>query len=110
MVCRRVDAELDGGIAICGVIRTGVPTGARDGRHLDSLRRLLARASVLPTEPEHCDEAAALFRRCRGEGKTVRRSIDCLIAAVAISAAVPVSHLDRDFDVLARHTGLDIAG
>ena len=110
MVCRRVDAELDGDIAICGAIRMEVLAGARDGCHLDSLCRLLARASVLPSEPERCDEAAALFRRCRAEGETVRRLVDCLIAAVVISPAVPVLHLDRDFDVLARHTGLDIAG
>ena len=109
-VCQRVDAELDSDIAICDAIRMEVLAGARDGRHLDSLRRLLARASVLPTEPAHYEAAAALFRRCRREGETVRRLIDCLIAAVAIHATVPVLHLDRDFDVLARHTELDIAG
>ena len=38
---------------------------------------------------------------------TVRRLIDCLIAAVAIGAGVPVLHRDDDFDV-ARHTELDI--
>ena len=109
-VCRRVDAELDGGIAICDAVQMEVLAGARDGRHLDFLRRLLARASVLPTEPAHYEEAAGLFRRCRREGGAVRRLIDCLIATVAIRATVPVPHLDRDFDVLARHTELDIAG
>lgn len=48
-------------------------------------------------------------RRCP-EGKTVRQQIDCLIAAVAIRAAAPVLHRDRSFDVLARHTELQIAG
>ena len=33
---------------------------------------------------------------------------DCLIAAVAIGAGVAVLHRDDDFDVLARHTELDI--
>ena len=65
-------------------------------------------AVVLPTEPVHYDDAASLFRRCRSEGETVRRLIDCLIAAVAIRADVPVLHRDRDFDVLARHTELQI--
>ena len=40
--------------------------------------------------------------------KARRRLIDCLIAAVAIGAGVPVLHRDDDFDVLARHTELDI--
>ena len=39
----------------------------------------------------------------------MRRLIDCLIAAVAIRADVPVLHRDGDFDVLARHTELEVA-
>jgi hypothetical protein len=34
--------------------------------------------------------------------------IDCLIAAPAITAGVPVLSQDRDFDVLARHTPLQV--
>ena len=108
VVSMRVDAELDGDIAICDAIRMEVLAGARDESHLEALRGLLARASVLPTEPAHYDTAAMLYRRCRGEGETVQRLIDCLIAAVAIGADVPVLHRDADFDVLARHTELDI--
>ena len=107
-VCGRVDAALGGDIAVCDAIRMEVLAGARDERHLDALRRLLARASVLPTGPVQYEEAAALFRRCRREGETVRRLIDCIIAAVAIRATVPVLHRDADFDVLARHTELEI--
>ena len=109
-VCDRVDAALGGEVAICDAIRMEVLAGARSGRHLDALRRLLARASVLPTEPAHYDEAAALFHHCRREGETVRKLIDCLIAAVAIRAEVPVLHRDGDFDVLSRHTELEVAG
>ena len=108
-VCERVDVSLGGDIAICDAVRMEVLAGARDERHLDTLRRLLARASVLPTDPAHYEEAAALFRRCRRQGETVRRLIDCLIAAVAIRADVPVLHRDGDFDVLARYTELEIA-
>jgi predicted nucleic acid-binding protein len=104
----RVDAELDGDIAICDAIRMEVLAGARDESHLEALRGLLARASVLATEPAHYDEAARLYRHCRREGETVRRMIDCLIAAVAIGAGVAVLHHDDDFDVLARHTELDV--
>ena len=78
--------------------------------NLQALRRLLARATVLPTDPAHFEEAAALFRRCRREGETVRRLIDCLIAAIAIRSGVSVLHRDAGFDVLARHTELEVAG
>ena len=105
-VCDRVEAILDGEIATCDPIRMEVLAGARDEHHLERLRRLLARAVVLPTTPADYDEAAALFRRCRREASTIRRLIDCLIASVAIRAATPILHNDGDFDVLARHTAL----
>ena len=107
-ICDRVDALLDGEIATCDAIRMEVLAGARDEHHLGRLRRLLARTAVLPTTPADYDEAAALFRRCRREGYTLRRLIDCLIASVAIRAAVPILHNDGDFDVLARHAGLPV--
>jgi predicted nucleic acid-binding protein len=63
---------------------------------------------VIPTEPTDYEQAAALYRTCRRAGGTVRRMVDCLIAAVAIRAHVPVLHADADFDVLARHTSLRV--
>ena len=108
-VCRRVDELLDAEIAVCDTIRMEVLAGARDELHLQALRRLLARATVLPTDPAHFEEAAALFRRCRRQGETVRRLIDCLIAAVAIRSGAPILHRDGDFDVLARHPELEVA-
>ena len=109
-VCRRVDELLDAEIAVCDPIRMEVLAGARDELHLEALRRLLARATALPTDPAHFEEAAALFRRCRRQGETVRRLIDCLIAAVAIRSGAPILHRDGDFDILARHTELEVAG
>ncbi len=109
-VCVRVDALLDQEIATCDPIRMEVLAGARDERHLGDLRRLLARAVLLPTGSTDYEEAA-LYRRCRRQGSTVPRLTDCLIAAVAVRARVPVLHADADadFDVLARHTALDLA-
>ncbi len=107
--CNRVEELLDSETAICDAVRMAVLAGARDEPHLHSLRRLLARATVLPTGPMHYDDAAALYRLCRREGEIVHKSVDCLIAAVAICADTPILHNDNDFDVLARHTDLKIA-
>ena len=106
--CERVETLLDAEIATCDAVRMEVLAGARDERHLQSLRGLLARAVLIPTSPRDYDNAAALYRQCRRKGETVRKSIDCLIAAVAISAEVPILHNDADFDVLARHTPLQV--
>ena len=108
-ICDRVEELLDADIAICSAVRMEVLAGARDERHLHDLRRLLARATVFPTEATHYEDAAALFRHCRRRGETVRKLIDCLIGAVAIGAHVPILHNDTDFDVLARHTELEVA-
>jgi predicted nucleic acid-binding protein len=108
-VCDRVDALLDDEIATCHPIRMEVLAGARDEQHLGDLRGLLARGSLLPTEPTDYEDAAALYRTCRRRGETVRKPIDCLIAATAIRNAIPILHSDNDFDVLARQTPLSIA-
>lgn len=85
-----------------------VLAGARNERHLHELRRLLAGATVLRTEALHYEHAASLFRLCRQEGETVRKLIDCLIAAVALHFDVPILHNDTDFEALARHAGLRV--
>jgi predicted nucleic acid-binding protein len=108
VISDRVDALLDHEIATCHPIRMEVLAGARDEQHLADLRGLLARASLLPTEPTDYEEAAVLYRTCRRRGETVRKLIDCLIAATAIRSAIPILHSDNDFDVLARHTPLSI--
>lgn len=72
--------------------------------------RLLARLVGLPRLTVRgladFEAAADLYRACRGRDATVRKLIDCLIAAVAIREGATVLHNDRDFVVLARHTRL----
>jgi predicted nucleic acid-binding protein len=85
-----------------------VLAGARNERHLGELRALLARATIIPTTPTDYEVAATLYRTCRSNGETVRKLIDCLIAATAIKARTGVLHADVDFVVLARHTQLQV--
>lgn len=84
--------------------------GARDDTHLDRLRRLLFACEFLPLAGlADYEEAAALYRRCRRAGSTLRSLTDCLIAVVAIRSGAEVIHVDRDFDAIARHTPLRLA-
>jgi predicted nucleic acid-binding protein len=46
-------------------------------------------------------DAAVAYRAVRRGGKTVRKTIDCLIAAVAARTGATLVHRDRDFDLLA---------
>ena len=52
-------------------------------------------------------EAAEIYRQGRRKGYTIRSSVDCLIAAIAIDNRIPVWHKDRDFDLIARYTSLE---
>ncbi len=47
-------------------------------------------------------EAAYLYFRCRREGVTVRSTIDCLIARLAIENELELLHNDRDFSNIGR--------
>lgn len=106
--CEEVERLLAQDIAICDAIRMEVLAGGRDTAHLRALRGLLARATLLPTGSDDHETAAALYRSCRRQGETVRKLIDCLIAAVAIREQLPVLQSDADFTVLARHTDLQL--
>ncbi len=106
--CERVDGLLDREFAISDAIRMELLAGARDDRHLRQLRGLAARATALPTEPSDYDHAAAIYRGCRRSGETVRRLVDCLIAAVALRHDAEVLHADRDFEAIARHSSLRV--
>lgn len=84
--------------------------GARNDAEAVVLKAFLSQLSMMQIQSGDYDTAAALYRSCRRQGETVRKLLDCLIAAVAIRAEIAVLHNDRDFDVLARHTELQLDG
>ena len=89
------------------VVVMEVLAGARDDDHYEALRRLLALCDYVPVEGlADYETGARLYRECRQAGESVRALTDCLIAAVALRARLPVLHRDRDFDAIARHCGL----
>src|SRR5688572_46488 len=76
---------------VTGVIRQEVLQGARGERQAGDLGRLLSACdSVEPVYPETYEHAADLYRRCRRAGHTVRGTVDCLVAAVALEHGLPV--------------------
>jgi predicted nucleic acid-binding protein len=81
--------------------------GARSPRRAADLRALLLRGPVLAVEGlQDWEGAAQLYRSARSNGLTVRSSIDCLIAAVALRTGNPVLAVDRDFEALAQVSDL----
>lgn len=93
---RDLIAETDD-VAVTEPVTMEVLAGARDDRREDDLRRLLDRFHLLRFDAAvHGDGAVRIYRSCRRVGVTPRGLVDCMIAAVAMGAGVPVLAHDRD--------------
>jgi hypothetical protein len=94
-------------IALTDTIFTEILQGLVDERSVRRVERRLLAHEVLVLDPlDDHRRAAALYRACRRRGVTIRRTLDCLIAAVCIREHRPLLHADVDFDRLANHSDL----
>lgn len=100
----RLEAGED--ICTCGVILTEVLQGIREDAEFQRSRQRFQAFLYLPMTPETHVQAAELYRSLRRIGITIRKPIDCMIAAVSIEHGIPLLHNDRDFTPLAEHCGL----
>jgi len=48
------------------------------------------------------EHAAQIYRDCRKQGLTIRKTVDCVIAATCLEAGAQLYHNDRDFEAIAR--------
>jgi predicted nucleic acid-binding protein len=102
-----IKADID--IVITEPVVMELLAGAISDRHALELRSaLLGFPLVAVAGLDDYEEAAAIQRACRSRGLTIRNTIDCLIAAVAIRVDASILHKDRDFDAIASCTDLKI--
>jgi predicted nucleic acid-binding protein len=89
-------------LALTDLIFCEILQGIRDDATFEQTRGLLRFYPILRIERlltfEH---AAQIYRTCRRQGLTVRKTIDCLIAALCIEEDVELFHKDADFDTIA---------
>lgn len=95
-------------VVTCGPVIQEVIQGFDDERAFRVARDSMLALPVLenPMTLHVYEQAAELYRRGRRAGKTVRSSVDCLIAACALQHDVEVLHSDRDYDAIATFTSL----
>ena len=107
---RRPTADELVGFVTCGPIVQEVLQGLREGRSSEMFREAFLALPCLsdPLPSRLFLEAAEIYREGRRRGYTLRSSIDCLIAAIAIENGIPVRHRDRDYDTIGRYTRLKI--
>jgi predicted nucleic acid-binding protein len=81
------------------VVCREVLQGAKNVPHFMQLQATLDELSpyVSPDPFELARSASLIYAQCRWQGITIRSQNDCLIAACAIEADLPLLHADRDF-------------
>lgn len=97
-------------IGTCGVILTEVLQGIREDRDYAKVSSHFEAFSFLPMQRSTFESAAQLYRTLRRKGITIRNSVDCMIAAVAIEHDIALLHNDRDFVPISEHFGLKTIG
>lgn len=95
-------------ICICGVILTEIMQGIRVDSDYRRTKAIIDTFLFLPMNRQTFLHAAEMYRLLRRKGVTVRKSVDCMIAAVSIDHDVPLLHRDRDFDPMEKHCGLQV--
>ncbi|MBN1961400.1 MAG: PIN domain nuclease [Deltaproteobacteria bacterium] len=95
--------QSDSSIFITGLIVTEILRGCTNERQsLKVLSSLRAFPFIEPIYPKTYIDAASLYRTARTKGLTIRSTVDCIIAALAIEHNIAVLHSDRDYKAIAK--------
>jgi len=104
---RLIEDEED--LALTGIILTEILQGVRDDGDFQALQSYFLEFPIYqPRGLETYLKAARIYRDCRKKGKTVRKTVDCIIAAVCLEHGLTLLHQDADFDRIAACTGLKV--
>jgi hypothetical protein len=102
-----IEDEAD--ICITEIIFTEILQGVKSDKDFLKLKGFLLEFPIYgPKGIETWLKAARIYRDCRKRGKTVRKTVDCIIAAIAIENNLTLLHKDSDFDHIAACTPLKV--
>ena len=88
---------------ITSVIYQEVLQGAKSDKEYNLLRDYLSSQRFFHPQDavKTYEDAARIYFSCRKKGVTIRNTIDCLIAQIALEQDLALLHNDRDFDAMA---------
>jgi len=95
-------------LCICGIVLTEVLQGIRDDGRYRQIKTHFDNLIFLPMTRMTFVKSAEMYRSLRKKGITVRKPVDCMIAAVAIAHEAQLLHNDRDFNPLQKHFSLKV--
>jgi predicted nucleic acid-binding protein len=93
-------------ICICGIILTEVLQGIKKDSEFRQTRDLFANLIFLPMGYSSFLRSSEIYRELRKKGITIRKSMDCMIASIAIENEIPLLHNDKDFLPIEKSFGL----
>ncbi len=94
-------------ISITEIILTEVLQGIKQDSDFQAMRKYFIDFFIYrPKGVETYIKAAQIHRDCRKRGKTVRKTVDCIIAAICIENSLTLLHKDSDFDLIQACTSL----
>ncbi len=103
-LCLEQDLVGIGDLVYCEVMQ-GIRS-PRQRREVSTLLLSLPRLDMVGFDM--AEKSAANYRLLRSKGVTVRKTIDVLIGTFCSEHGLQLVHHDSDFDLMARHIGLDI--
>ncbi len=96
-------------LGLTDVILCEVLQGVRDESAFEKVRLVLLRFDIFSSSGTGLAIAAARnYRTLRERGRTVRKTIDCLIATLCLEQGHSLLHRDRDFDTFEQYLGLQV--
>lgn len=88
---------------ITDIILTEILQGIReDSKYVITKNTMLSLPFVHAKNYDTYIHAVDIYRECRKKGITIRKTIDCLIVAIAIENNLTLLHNDRDFSNIAK--------
>jgi predicted nucleic acid-binding protein len=105
-----LDAEIDAQrLAITTIILSEVLQGVRNEEQAAEVEAELRKLEVFDAaHPEVAIQAARNYRFLRSHGRTIRKTIDLLIATFCVIEGHSLLHRDRDFDAFEEVLGLSV--
>ena len=105
-----IPIEMIPNIAVCPPVVQEVLQGIKEDSVFKNIQRSLLsfKAAGENLNTDTYIEASSIYRSARRRGITIRSSIDCLIAVIALREKYQIWHQDRDFSAIARFTDLKL--
>ncbi len=94
-------------ICITEIILTEILQGIKEDTAYETTKNYLLEFPIIsPKGNKTYISAAGIYRKCRKQGKTIRKTIDCIIAAIAQENNLTILHNDSDFEIIKRCAGI----